>query len=112
MPIESADDLATFFDPAGFGEMLVFEDGGRLAVIWDRPTAEIELPGAGRAVVDSNVIHLPTSSTIEFDGTIQLFTPATGQRFSVEATEENWTIVGEPQRDRTGLIWICEVESS
>ena len=100
MPIESADDLAVFFSPEEFGVAISFNGVGGFSGIWEGATGEAQF-GDTRLVVDTNVLHLPAT---------QIPRPLTGDTIVIEATREEFVIIGEPTRSRDRALWLCELE--
>jgi len=108
MPIESAEDLAAFFNPEEFGEVVGYSSGGiysiddvehSFGVLWDRPTDELPV-GSTRVPVETNMIRFPAATAP---------VPETGAEIVVVRTGERFTIIGEPQLNRTGDMWACEL---
>ena len=97
MPIESAADLAAFFNPEEFGEAVHWNGVARLA-IWDRPSGDLETPN-GRYRVETNTFSLPVTGG---------FRPASGDTVVVDRLDTSFTVIGEPGFNRDGTIWVCE----
>lgn len=99
MPLDLAADMHVFFAPDEFGEAVEVEGVvGVIGGIWDRPTGEVDL-GAGRSIVDTNLLMLPVASVPEPAGR--------GVRFLRTGAE--FVIGGEPRLNRDGDVWSCEL---
>lgn len=100
MPIESADDLAAFFNPEEFGEAIAYNGVGGCSAIWIRPSEAIPF-GDTQVIADTNIFCLPAST---------IAAPAAGEVFTIVRTGAEFAVMGEPRRSRDGSLWMIEVE--
>ena len=99
MPLDLAADMHVFFAPDEFGEAVEVEGVvGAIGGIWDRPIGDIDLPGR-RAIVETNLLMLPMALVPE---------PA-GLGVTILRTGDRFLIGGEPQLNRDGDVWSCEL---
>ena len=104
MAVETAADLASFFEEDEFAEAAVYyAPGSDLAivclVIVDRGSARTHFDTGGRAAASAErLVHVRAGQ----------FEPRRGGRFELDVGE-HLEVVGSPRLDETGAIYSCEV---
>lgn len=96
MPIETAEDLAAFFNPDEFGERIAVADLGGLAALHFEPGDPVPF-GEANTNLDTHRFVVPTA---------YLAAPAAGQALVREASGDALRICREPYRSRDGALWI------
>lgn len=96
MPIETADDFASFFAADEFGEAITLDGVGGLTALWDRPSDEARF-GGGRQVLDTNTFRIPAA-----------LKPEQGSLIVVDRTGDEFKVHGDPKLSvPDGAWWVC-----
>lgn len=96
MPIETAEDLAAFFNPDEFGERIAYDGTGGLAALHYGPGDPVPFAEA-HANLDTHRFLVTVAS---------LPAPAAGRTIVREASGATLRITSEPYRTRDGALWI------
>lgn len=99
MPVESAADLAAFFNPDEFGELVRYRSPvgveTNVSALWDRPTRTAEF-----AHTDVNLdVHRFTLRRAELPA------PETGGTITIVAGGDVYQVIHEPQTSGDGALW-------
>jgi hypothetical protein len=102
MAVESAEDLASFFDPEEFGSSATFTpDGGSpvsLTVVHSRSSDAVAL-GAAQIMADIHFVRIRVA-----DVTL----PASGDQ--IEIAGVSYRLNAAPELDAQGVVWTCSIE--
>lgn len=102
MPIETADDLAEFFDPDEFGTAVSYLPAGGPAVIpaaalWDHSDVDVAF-ARGHVITERNRFTFLVTSIPK---------PAVGDFITVVASATVYVVRSEPMLNGDGTMWTC-----
>jgi len=100
MPIESADDLASFFDPEEFGEAVTYSARGvaealPIVAIWVRPGGTAPF-GRGDVALDKHRFVIRAAEVPQ---------PSLGATITITRTAEVLTVCEDPLATADGALW-------
>ena len=99
MPVESAADLASFFNPDEFGERIRYrfaqDAATELVALWERPTGTASFANTD---VNLDVHHFTVPRS-------DLPAPRQGGTVTIIATSQVFTVIREPLPSADGALW-------